>query len=171
MLRISYLSRFTCQRRAAMNLEGTEDSASRFAAYVGELTSVIGHADRARPLRDYCAGLVVTEGRRSVEPIAAVTAPKEAPVQHQRLLHFVAEAPWSDEPVLVKVRVQVGRRAASVLRAAWQASQLSGGSDVVDRQSSCQPADRVQALSAGGMGKRRGPPQESTCSQGDHVQD
>src|SRR5439155_1324840 len=78
--------------------------ASRFAAYVGELTSVIGHADRARPLRDYCAGLVVTEGRRSVEPIAAVTAPDEAPVQHQRLLHFVAEAPWSDEPVLAKVR-------------------------------------------------------------------
>ena len=39
-----------------------------------------------------------------MEPIAAVTAPKEAPVQHQRLLHFVAEAPWSDEPVLVKVR-------------------------------------------------------------------
>jgi DDE superfamily endonuclease len=91
-LRIRWLSRFTCQRRAAMNLEGTEDSASRFAAYVGELTSVIGHADRARPLRDYCAGLVVTEGRRSVEPIAAVTAPCGAPVQHQRLLHFVAEA-------------------------------------------------------------------------------
>ena len=65
---------------------------------------MIGHADRARPLRDYCAGLVVTEGRRSVEPIAAVTAPDEAPVQHQGLLHFVAEAPWSDEPVLVKVR-------------------------------------------------------------------
>jgi SRSO17 transposase len=87
-----------------MNLEGTADGASRFAAYVGELTSVIGHADRARPLRDYCAGLVVTEGRRSVEPIAAVTAPAKAPVQHQRLLHFVAEAPWSDEPVLAKVR-------------------------------------------------------------------
>src|SRR5437588_6881718 len=87
-----------------MNLEGTADGASRFAAYVGELTSVIDHADRARPLRDYCAGLVVTEGRRSVEPIAAVTAPDEAPVQHQRLLHFVAEAPWSDEPVLAKVR-------------------------------------------------------------------
>ena len=39
-----------------------------------------------------------------MEPIAAVTAPNEAPVQHQRLLHFVAEAPWSDEPVLAKVR-------------------------------------------------------------------
>src|SRR5438477_9135472 len=90
-----------------MNLEGTEDSASRFAAYVGELTSVIGHVDRARPMRDYCAGLVVTEGRRSVEPIAAVTAPDEVPVQHQRLLHFVAEAPWSDERVLAKVREMV----------------------------------------------------------------
>src|ERR1700737_781593 len=124
-----------------MNLEGTEDSASRFAAYVEELTSVIGHADRARPMNDYCAGLLVTEGRRSVEPIAGVTAPDKTSVQHQKLLHFVAEAPWSEEPVLVKVRemvvpaierhgpieawiiddtsiskvrVQVGRRAASV---------------------------------------------------------
>ena len=75
-----------------------------FAAYVGELTSVIGHADRARPLNDYCAGLLVSEGRRSVEPIAAVTAAHEVSVQHQRLLHFVADAPWSDEPVLAKVR-------------------------------------------------------------------
>jgi SRSO17 transposase len=87
-----------------MNLDETADSASRFAAFVGELTSVIGHADRARPLRDYCAGLLVSEGRRSVEPIAAVTAPAEASVQHQRLLHFIADAPWSDKPVLAKVR-------------------------------------------------------------------
>ena len=73
-----------------MNLKGTKDSASRFAAYVGELTSVIGHADRARPLNDYCAGLVVSEGRRSVEPMAAVTAPAEVSAQHQKLLqaHF-----------------------------------------------------------------------------------
>src|SRR5204863_2746567 len=99
-----YLSRFTCQRRAAMNLEGTEDSASRFAAFVEKLTSVIGHADRVRPLNDYCAGLLVAEGRKSVEPMAAVTAPAETSVQHQRLLHFVADAPWADEPVLAKVR-------------------------------------------------------------------
>jgi len=86
-----------------MNLEATADSASRFVAFVGELTSVIGHADRARPLRDYCAGLLVSEGRRSVEPIAAITAPAKVSVQHQKLLHFVADAPWSDEPVLAKV--------------------------------------------------------------------
>src|SRR5437763_2807992 len=90
-----------------MNLDGAVDSASRFAAFVEELTSVIGHADRARPLNDYCSALLATEGRRSVEPIAAVTAPAEVSVQHQRLLHFVADAPWSDEPVLAKVREMI----------------------------------------------------------------
>ena len=90
-----------------MDLEAIEDSASRFAAYVEELTHVIGHADRAIPLRDYCAGLLVSEGRKSVEPMAAVTAPAEVSAQHQKLLHFVASAPWSDEPVLTKVREMV----------------------------------------------------------------
>src|SRR5439155_6249265 len=92
---------------AAMNLDGAVDSASRFAAFVEELTSVIGHADRARPLNDYCAGLLATDGRKSVEPMAAVTAPAEVSVQHQRLLHFVADAPWSDELMLAKVREMV----------------------------------------------------------------
>ena len=87
-----------------MNLEGTKGSAFRFAAYVGQLTTVIGHADREKPMNDYCAGLLVTEGRRSVEPIAAVTAPGQTSVQHQKLLHFVSNAPWSDERMLSKVR-------------------------------------------------------------------
>jgi len=56
------------------------------------------------PLRDYCSGLLATEGRRSVEPMAAVTAPARVSAQHQRLLHFVANATWSDERVLAKVR-------------------------------------------------------------------
>jgi len=58
-----------------MNLATIIDGADRFVAYVEELTSVIGHADRALPLRDYCAGLLTAEGRKSVEPMAAVTAP------------------------------------------------------------------------------------------------
>jgi SRSO17 transposase len=78
--------------------------ADRFAAYVGELTKVAGHADRAGPLRDYCSGLLATEGRRSVEPMAAVTAPARVSAQHQKLLHFVANSEWSDEQMLVKVR-------------------------------------------------------------------
>src|SRR5947209_11395708 len=42
--------------------------------------------------------------RKSVEPIAAVTAPARVAAQHQSLLHFVGQAPWSDAAVLTKVR-------------------------------------------------------------------
>jgi SRSO17 transposase len=79
-------------------------ASDRFAAYLGELAKVVGHADRVAPLRDYCAGLLTTEGRRSVEPMAAVTAPAIVSAQHQKLLHFVANSPWSDEQMLAKVR-------------------------------------------------------------------
>src|SRR5215204_6278874 len=90
--------------RAAMGLHQAEVSGSRFAKYVQGLVGVIGHADRARPLWDYCVGLLVTSERKSVEPMAAVTAPERVSAQHQSLLHFVNVAPWSDEKVLAKVR-------------------------------------------------------------------
>jgi len=45
--------------------------------------------------------------RKSVEPIAAVTAPERTAAQHQSLLHFVGEGRWSDEKVLAKVREMV----------------------------------------------------------------
>src|SRR6202521_5819855 len=90
-----------------MGRQVSEDSESRFATYVEGLTSVIGHADRAVPLKDYCVGLLAAEGRKSVEPMAAVTAPAGVSAQHQKLLHFVADAPWSDERVLTKVRAMV----------------------------------------------------------------
>jgi SRSO17 transposase len=86
-----------------MGRQVSEDSGSRFATYVEGLTSVIGHADRAAPLRDYCVGLLAAEGRKSVEPMAAVTAPAGVSAQHQKLLHFVANAPWSDDRLLAKV--------------------------------------------------------------------
>ena len=66
-----------------MGLGSGIEIANRFAAYVGELTKVIGHADREGPLRDYCSGLLTAEGRRSVEPMAAVTAPTHVSAQHQ----------------------------------------------------------------------------------------
>jgi SRSO17 transposase len=90
-----------------MNLEERDERAERFAAYVDGLASVIGHADRIGPLRDYCTGLTLRIERKSVEPIAASTAPGRTAAQHQSLLHFIGVAEWSDERVLGKVREMV----------------------------------------------------------------
>ena len=87
---------------AEMNHRRTDDSESRFAAYVEGLGNVIGHKDRERPLRDYCRGLLMPCERKSVEPIAAITAPHRTAAQHQSLLHFISEGKWSDEKVLAK---------------------------------------------------------------------
>src|SRR3954467_2648292 len=81
-----------------------DSSEVRFADYVAALVGVIGHADRATPLRDYCTGLLMPAARKSVEPMAAMTAPARVAAQHQSLLHFVGQAPWSDTAVLTKVR-------------------------------------------------------------------
>ena len=81
-----------------------ERSEARFAAYVEALVGVIGHADRATPLRGYCTGLLMPAERKSVEPMAAMTAPARVAAQHQSRLHFVGQAPWSDAAVLTKVR-------------------------------------------------------------------
>jgi SRSO17 transposase len=90
-----------------MGLARGNDSERRFASYLAGLASVIGHADRIGPLRDYCTGLVLPGERKSVEPMAAKTAPARTAAQHQSLLHFVGVAAWSDAAVLAKVYEQV----------------------------------------------------------------
>ncbi len=90
-----------------MDLPDETGTEARFRAYAADLASVLGHADRVRPFEDYCVGLLSAEGRKSVEPLAAVTAPERTAAQHQSLLHFVAQAPWSDQVVLTRVRERV----------------------------------------------------------------
>jgi SRSO17 transposase len=90
-----------------MDLRESNASRRNFEAYINELISVIGHADRAEPLHDYCTGLLLPGERKSVEPMAALTAPARTAPKHQSLLHFVANAPWSDEAVLTKIRHMV----------------------------------------------------------------
>jgi SRSO17 transposase len=85
----------------------SDGGGSQFEAYVEGLASVIGHKDREGPLRDYCLGLMLPCERKSVEPMAAVTAPERAAAQHQSLLHFIGSGGWSDERVLAKVREMV----------------------------------------------------------------
>ena len=79
-------------------------SEARFAAYVDSLAGVLGHADRAAPMMDYCTGLLLPGERKSVEPIAAIVAPARVAAEHQSLLHFVGQSAWSDEAMLAKVR-------------------------------------------------------------------
>ena len=90
-----------------MNLRSEGDADARFSAYVEGLASVVGHADRIGPLRDYCTGLILPGERKSVEPMAAKTAPARTAAQHQSLLHFVGVAAWPDQKVLAKVREMV----------------------------------------------------------------
>src|SRR5262249_9047179 len=87
-----------------MGLDGELEMTHRLAVYLGELTTVVGHADRVRPLMDYCTGLLVTEGRRNAETMAVVTKPAHVSAQHQKLMHVVANSEWSDEQMLAKVR-------------------------------------------------------------------
>ena len=80
------------------------ESEVRFARYIEGLAGVLGHADRAAPLKDYCTGLLMPVERKSVEPMAAMVSPARASAAHQSLLHFVGQSAWSDEAMLSKVR-------------------------------------------------------------------
>ena len=86
--------------------------AERFAAYIAEIASVLGDPRRNGPMTSYCTGLLMPADRKSVEPMAAMTAPERTAAQHQSLLHFVGKGDWSDEAVLAKVREQVVPRMA-----------------------------------------------------------
>ena len=55
-------------------------------------------------MRDYCLGLLMPIARKSVEPLAAVTAPATVAAKHQSLLHFVGNAPWSDAAMPAKTQ-------------------------------------------------------------------
>src|SRR5579864_718299 len=76
----------------------------RFAAYLDSLARAAGHLDRAVPLASYCTGLLLPGERKSIEPMAARLAPDDVQRMHQSLHHFVANAPWSDEAFLERVR-------------------------------------------------------------------
>ena len=58
-----------------MDAGSSAGSEARFAAYVEALGAVLGHTDRQEPTHDCCLGLLMPIERKSVEPMAAVTAP------------------------------------------------------------------------------------------------
>jgi len=86
------------------NDEGGGDGAGRLAAYLANLASVLGDARRFAAMVSYCTGLLLPSERKSVEPIAALTAPKRTAAQHQSLLHFVGQGEWSDDAVMERIQ-------------------------------------------------------------------
>lgn len=75
----------------------------RFDAYLDELHDALGDRRRHEHFDAYCCGLNLDLERKSVEPIAAAIDPHHVSARHQSLLHFVAEAPWSDRALLDRV--------------------------------------------------------------------
>ncbi len=79
------------------------DELREFDRYMAHLSEGLGHADRRAGLRGYCTGLMAPLKRKSVEPMAAHVAPAATRSRHQSLHHFVADSPWSDEQMLLRV--------------------------------------------------------------------
>ena len=80
-----------------MGLDDATGTQARFEDYTASLASVLGHADRIRPFEDYCIGLISAEGRKSVEPFAAVTRLSELRRSTSRC--FIL---WSRRPGLIR---------------------------------------------------------------------
>ena len=163
-----------------MDLHAAGAADARFRAYASEVASVLGRADRVKPFEDYYIGLISAEGRKSVEPLAAVTAPERTAAQHQSLLHLVAQAPWSDAAILRRVRECVlpsvtreepiqawiiddtgypkkGRHSVGVARQycgqVGQAGELPDRGEPLDRDPPGKPAGGLSAVSAERVGR------------------
>jgi SRSO17 transposase len=74
-----------------------------FDRYMAHLSEGLGHSDRHAGLRGYTTGLMSPLQRKSVEPMAAHMDPLNVRSRHQSLHHFVADANWSDERMLLGI--------------------------------------------------------------------
>jgi SRSO17 transposase len=73
----------------------------RLSGYFDEIGRVLGRKGRRESFALYAEGIFGDGERKSIEPIAARACadPARADAEHQRLLHFALDAPWSDHDV------------------------------------------------------------------------
>lgn len=60
-----------------------------------------------RSVDDLVHGLAAAGQRRSMDPMAVLTAPKPTTAQHQSMLHFAGKRDWSDAVAMARLRAQV----------------------------------------------------------------
>jgi SRSO17 transposase len=73
----------------------------RLESYFASIGKALGTDGRRASFAAYAMGLLGGAERKSVEPIAALACadPKRTDAEHQRLLHFMVDSPWSDREV------------------------------------------------------------------------
>jgi SRSO17 transposase len=71
----------------------------RLSAYFDRIGALLGRKGRRESFALYAEGVLGDGERKSIEPIAARACadPSRADAEHQRLLHFALDAPWSDD--------------------------------------------------------------------------
>jgi SRSO17 transposase len=73
----------------------------RLSEYFDCIGALLGRKGRRESFARYAEGVLGDGERKSIEPIAARACadPARADAEHQRLLHFALNAPWSDDDV------------------------------------------------------------------------
>jgi SRSO17 transposase len=73
----------------------------RLSEYFDSIGALLGRKGRRESFALYAEGVLGDGERKSIEPIAARACadPARADAEHQRLLHFALDAPWSDDAV------------------------------------------------------------------------
>jgi len=87
----------------------------RMSGYFDRIGRVLGRKGRRESFALYAEGILGDGERKSIEPIAARACadPARADAEHQRLLHFALDAPWSDHDV----RLEAARYALDAMTA------------------------------------------------------
>ena len=74
-----------------------------FERYMAHLSEGLGHSDRHAGLRGYMHGADVAAAAQERGADGGAYGPAERRSRHQSLHHFVADANWSDEHMLLRV--------------------------------------------------------------------
>jgi SRSO17 transposase len=100
----------------------TVSSEDRLGEYFDHIGRALGRKGRREAFAVYARGILSDAERKTIEPIVtrACTEPARFRAEHQRLLHFALDAPWSDRDVrLVAARYALDAMTARCPVESW----------------------------------------------------